>query len=277
MAKIKFTILGASGFIGSNLREYLASKRYQVNTPDRDFWTNIEKQKQKENLGHVIYCIGMTANFRTNLTGTIDSHITLLNQLIKQCQFESITYLSSTRVYEGASHTAEDTMLQVNPAKSGQVYNISKLAAESLCISTSSKAKIIRLSNVYGQDNKSKNFLSSVLQQSASDGAVTFQTSPSSSKDFVSINDVVKLIHLISLEGKSAIYNVASGENTANQLISDFLTSRKIITQYEKNAPEWKFEPIDNKKIRSEFGVSLQRLENNLPSLFDYYTKKVSK
>lgn len=277
MAKIKFTILGASGFIGSNLKEYLTSKEYQVNTPDRDFWTTIENQKQKENLGHVIYCIGMTANFRTNFTGTIDSHITLLNQLIKQCQFESITYLSSTRVYEGASHTAEDTMLQVNPAKTGQIYNLSKLTAEGLCLSTSSKAKIIRLSNVYGQDSKSKNFLSSVLKQSASEGTVTFQTSPSSSKDFVSINDVVKLIHLISLEGKSAIYNLASGENTANQLISDFLTSRKIITQYEQNAPEWKFEPIDNKKIKSEFGVSLERLENNLPSLYDYYTNKVSK
>lgn len=277
MAKIKFTIFGASGFIGSNLKEYLTSEKYQVNAPDRGFLTAIENQKQTENLGHVIYCIGMTANFRANFTGTIDSHITLLNQLIKSCQFESITYLSSTRVYEGASHTAEDGMLQVNPALTGQIYNISKLAAESLCLSASPKAKIIRLSNVYGQDSKSKNFLSSVLQQSASEGQVTFQTSPSSSKDFVSINDVVKLTHLISLEGKSAIYNLASGENTENRLISDFLISRQVITQYEQNAPEWKFEPIDNQKIKSEFGVSLERLENNLPSLYDYYINKVRK
>ncbi len=277
MAKIKFTIFGASGFVGSNLREYLTSKEYQVNTPDRSFWSTIENQKQKENLGHVIYCIGMTANFRTNLTGTIDSHITLLNQLIKSCLFESITYLSSTRVYEGSARTIEESALQVNPALPGQIYNISKLAAESLCLSTNSNAKIIRLSNVYGQDMKSNNFLSSVLKQSAEEGKVSFQTSPRSSKDFVSISDVVKLTHLISLEGKSQIYNLASGENTENQLISDFLKTRKIITHFEPNAPEWKFESINNKKVRSEFGASFERLEDNLPNLYDYYTNKVSK
>jgi nucleoside-diphosphate-sugar epimerase len=271
---MKFTIFGATGFIGSHVAKHLSSEGHQILCPSRDFWSKHNNLLEKENLENVIYCIGMTANFRNDLTGTIDAHVSLLNHLFKFYELESITYLSSTRVYESALSTNEISRLLINPTASEQVYNVSKLTAESLCLALCPTAKIIRLSNVYGAEFKSKNFLSSVFREATNQKKVTFHTSPNSAKDYVSIDDVTKLVSVIVTQGQNKIYNVASGENTENRTISDYLRTQNVNVDYATDAPEWKFIPIDNSKIKNEFGFNPQRLEDNLPKLYEYYLQR---
>jgi nucleoside-diphosphate-sugar epimerase len=271
---MKYTIFGSSGFIGGHLSNYFVAHGHEVNMPDRNLCFTLANNSKSLNLGHVVYCIGMTANFRTDISGTLESHIILLEKLLKLHKCESITYLSSTRVYEGAAHTHEDASLLVNPSLPGQIYNLSKLTAESMCLLSNTNAKIIRLSNVYGPQNKTKNFLSSVLNEAIEKGAVTFQTSPNSAKDFVSIDDVVKLAHLIITQGKYNIYNLASGENTCNQLISEFLVDQKVKVTYSQGVPEWTFQPIDISRIKNEFGITPERLISNLPKLYNDHAQR---
>ena len=63
------TILGSSGFVGSNLKNKLVSVGINTYTPHRS------EELSGKNLGHVIYCIGLTADFRTKPFETIEAHV----------------------------------------------------------------------------------------------------------------------------------------------------------------------------------------------------------
>jgi nucleoside-diphosphate-sugar epimerase len=53
-----FTILGAGGLIGSAMARHLQSQGHEVRSVTRDNWPG-----DGEELGHVIYAIGVTSNF----------------------------------------------------------------------------------------------------------------------------------------------------------------------------------------------------------------------
>ncbi|MCK5091596.1 MAG: NAD-dependent epimerase/dehydratase family protein, partial [Gammaproteobacteria bacterium] len=146
---MKFTVFGSKGFIGSRLAAKLGEDDCQIILPARD--DNLE---DLGHLGHVIYCVGLTSDFRTRTYDTIEAHICLWSRILQQCAFETCTYLSSTRVYLGSQNTNENTALSITPSNADDLYNISKLAGESLCLKTG-KGKVIRISNVIGKHNES--------------------------------------------------------------------------------------------------------------------------
>lgn len=271
---MKFTILGSSGFIGSHLNNALLKKGYETFCPNREQLHN-QHNFYNRKLGHVLYCIGMTANFRTRPYQTIDAHNSILSNILQFGNFESLTYLSSTRVYEGSTNTSENATLSVNPNSLGHLYNLSKLLGESLCINSEKNTKIIRLSNVYGFDSKTDNFLSSVLYEASRTGNVRFSTSPDSSKDYISVNDAVLAIPKIATLGIHQIYNLASGENTDNQKISNFLNKNGIKTSFSPDSPKWIFPTINTNRLTSEFNLAFSKLEDDLPILLNYYFQKV--
>ena len=124
--KMKFSVLGASGFVGRELSLALKNNGHTVLSPDRDE-TEVLTNKKSCHLGSVFYCIGMTANFRDQPIDTIEAHIGLLQRILEVCDFDQLTYLSSTRVYHGGSSTNEEAGLHVNPNDPSDFYNISKL------------------------------------------------------------------------------------------------------------------------------------------------------
>lgn len=67
---MKFTILGSSGFIGSELINLLKKNSIEFITPSRDYVFS-----KDINLGHAIYCIGLTADFRKKPMETIKAHV----------------------------------------------------------------------------------------------------------------------------------------------------------------------------------------------------------
>ena len=151
---MKFTILGASGFIGSNLVKFLEQKGVECFCPERDY-----QYTKKEDLGHVVYCIGMTSDFRFKPVETIEAHVCKLNQVLNNSLFSSFLYLSSTRVYNGCVSGDESSNLSVNPNDFSDLYNISKIMGESVCLSKENeKIRVARLSNVIGDDFNSSNF-----------------------------------------------------------------------------------------------------------------------
>ncbi|HXP50012.1 MAG TPA: hypothetical protein VN922_08665, partial [Bacteroidia bacterium] len=93
---MKYTILGSNGFIGSSLHKYLSERSEDCFCPPRNYIFD-----EKENLGHVIYCIGLTADFRDNPIETVNAHVSKLIKVLENTKYESFLYLSSTRVYAG--------------------------------------------------------------------------------------------------------------------------------------------------------------------------------
>jgi nucleoside-diphosphate-sugar epimerase len=89
-----FTVFGASGFIGGRVVAGLRASGTECLTPARSDDAVFERD-----LGHVIYCIGYTADFRQNRSETIEAHVSRLNEVLSKGRFESLLYLSSTRIY----------------------------------------------------------------------------------------------------------------------------------------------------------------------------------
>lgn len=258
----RFTVLGASGFVGSHLAKALEGEVY---APSRE-----EHGWLQRDLGHVFYCIGLTANFRERPFDTVEAHVCLLRRVLEQAQFESLTYLSSTRVYEGAAATSEESALQVSPANPGHLYNLSKLMGESLCLASGRNTRIARLSNVFGCGMR-HSFLAQVLEQAANSGRIQFLTAAASAKDYVSVNDVVRWLPRIALVGTQSIYNLAQGENLSNADLSLLLQGKDVEISYAADAPEWSFPAIDTRRLAQEFGAAQHRLADEFDALFDSF------
>lgn len=205
------TILGSAGFIGASLARRAAARGLELSTPARG------AALAGRDLGTVVYCIGLTADFRTRPLDAVQAHVAVLEQLLRSSRLERLIYLSSTRVYgRGGALAREADPIAVRPDDGDQLYNISKLMGESLTLGVAPRGCVARLSNVYGEEPDSPNFLSEVIRTAATAGAVTFRTSPDSCKDYVAIEDVVEALLALALGSEGGIINVASGENVSN-------------------------------------------------------------
>jgi len=267
--KMKITILGASGFIGSHLVTQLREEQINYWAPDRDDFAIY-----KRHLGHVIYCIGLTADFRTRPFDTVDAHVCLLPKVLKQCKFDSFLYLSSTRVYGAAQGIArEEDPLKIQPLDFNDLYNISKAMGESICFATGKdNVRVVRLSNVYGCDFKSENSISSLIRDAFKNKRIVLHTSLDSKKDYINIKDVVNILPKIAVHGNRKIYNVASGKNVTNAQIVDILGRLTgCIVEVDENAKRICYPNIYVSRIKEEFAFTPSKITDDLNELVSKY------
>jgi len=261
---MRFTVLGSSGFIGSHLVTHLRGLGHEVLTPGRD-----ELHSLSEPLGHAIYAIGLTADFRNKSFETVRAHVTVLANLLENARFDSLTYLSSTRVYSGASSGRWDAAISVRSTDGSDLYNLSKLMGESLCLNTGRQGvKVVRLSNVVGAgDPHSANFLFSLIKE-AQAGCINLQSDPRSSKDYIHLDDVVEMLTRIASMGRRNTYNLASGMNLTHAAWVEALHG---LTGCQINYPQEKapviFPPIDISALKSEFHFTPRLVLDILPDL----------
>lgn len=247
---MKCTVLGGKGFIGRHLVGYLKSMGCDVFVPDRN-----DPRLFGQPLGHVFYCIGLTGDFRSRPFDTVKAHVTVLSELLQNAEFGSLLYLSSTRVYGRSIAATEDDALPIQVGDPSDLYNASKLMGESLCLSSGKKEiRVARLSNVVGLDMGVDNFIGGLMKEACS-GLIQLRTHPDSVKDYVLIDDVVRMLWSIANEGRERIYNVASGMQIEHR---QWMGALREVTgcqvQVDTQAPLQSFPAIDVQRIRNEFG-----------------------
>lgn len=256
-----FTVLGSTGFIGKTVTAHLRAKGHDVETPARDI-----KSLAGKNLGHVIYAIGMTGNFREHPDQAIEAHVNVLQRLIKDADFESWLYLSSTRVY-GMGDTSETSPVSVTP-NADTLYDLSKLLGEAICLSHKNPAvRVARLSNVYGAGQSEHTFLGSILRDVKNAGKATIGESQLSSKDYVSVHDVAETLELIALHGKERLYNIASGEATTHGALAEHLFTAGYTIDFAPEGKTRALPAIDIGRIEREFGRAPRSILNDIPTL----------
>jgi nucleoside-diphosphate-sugar epimerase len=259
-----FTILGAAGFIGARLVARLGARGIPVRTPTRAELAALEGE-----LGHVVYAIGVTADFRQRPWDTIEAHVSLVSTLLQRIRCASFLYLSSTRVYAHSASTREDVALAVQPADPDDLYNLSKLAGEAICLGQStSTIRVARLSNVYGLEPASQNFLPSLIRGALRTRRMVLRSAPGSAKDYIAVDAAADRLIDIALAGRHRLYNVASGMNTrAGDIAAAIGRAAGASVEVEPGAPEVTLAPIDVARLGAEFRHAPSPLLADLPDL----------
>lgn len=257
-----FTIFGGSGFIGSHLAASLRARGSEIRTPTRGGEAHLES-----GLGHVIYCAGVTSDFLSRPLDTMDAHVSGLMPLLRRGRFESLLYLSSTRLYLGAISGAEDAPLIARPELANDLYNLSKMAGEAICLSSGrSGVRVARLSNVYGAGMSRLNFLASVTADAVERGQVALRTTLDSAKDYVALEDVIGVLPRIATAGRQRVYNVASGTNVSNgEIMAALARATGCRFSVAADAARIVFPPIDTARLRGEFDFAPASLAERLP------------
>jgi nucleoside-diphosphate-sugar epimerase len=249
----QWTVLGGQGYVGSRLVDSLRAMGAEVWVPDRE-----DSELWGRDLGHVVYAIGLTGDFRQRPFDTMEAHVGVLSRVLQRARFESLTYLSSTRVYMGSTRTDEDAPLTVQPADPSDLYNLSKLAGEALChASGRDGVRVARLSNVVGpsMDPASGNFVASLIAEAKS-GHIVLRSHPDSRKDYVHIHDVVEWLVLIGERGQHNVYNVASGRSVSHRQWAEWCAERFGCNWSALEGTSLQdFHPIEINRLQSEFQV----------------------
>jgi nucleoside-diphosphate-sugar epimerase len=261
------TVLGAGGFIGRTLVAHLRAAGRPVNPVTRADLPGFLALRPP--VGDLIYCIGLTADFRTRPLDTAEAHVGLVGRMLAELDFRSFMLLSSTRVYGRAEVGREGLPLTVQPGAPDDLYNITKLAGEALCLSDARPAvRVARLSNVYGAGMGAGNFLGQVLAEGAARGAVTLRQNLRSAKDYIAIAEVLPALLAIAERGAARLYNVASGVNTTHDAIVRVLSNALgWHVSVHECAAATRFPRIDVTRLTLEFGAPRNGILEDLPEL----------
>lgn len=265
-AATPFTVLGADGFVGRALCAHLD----RAGIPFRDHGRH-DGDFFNRPLGHAIYCIGLTADFANRPFDTVEAHVTLFAKLLERAEFDSLTYLSSTRLYDDAGGHGQATGdLTVNPAKPRHLYDLSKALGESLCLTGGrDHVRAARLACVYDPDLSADNYLHRLLRDVIAGRTIRMTGPACTVRDYVAMDDVCRSLVAIARRGRRQIYNVASGCNVTNAELAALIGSAggKVTTewqagQFAEAAPEVDVSPLDE-----DFGIRPRPLHEVLPAI----------
>lgn len=266
-----YTIFGGRGFIGSNIVNKLNENNMNVYIPEKN-----DESVYGKNLGRIIYCAGLTSDFRKRPYETVEAHVSYLSKILKNTHFESFVYISSTRVYFDSTSGNEESSLQVNPNHLDDLFNISKLMGESICLNSGKdNIKVARISNVCGDDFTSNNFLYSIIKDAVEKKEIILNTTLDSEKDYIRIEDVVNMILEVSNQGKNGIYNIAAGKNISNEVIINILKEiTNCSVKVSENAAVIKFPIIEIDKIKEEFNFIPPEPKDIIKDLVNHYKSR---
>jgi nucleoside-diphosphate-sugar epimerase len=258
----RITVFGAGGYVGSALVTTLKRLGAEVIAVTRDSIAETPAQ-----LGHAIYAIGLTSDFRNKPLETVQAHVVQLADLLASRDFVSFTYLSSTRLYKSESTTDELTSISASPVDGDDIYTLSKLLGEALIFRLAGeRGRVCRLSNVYGGNDRSSNFLTSILADARARQSVRIMQAPTSQKDYVHLEDACRAIEAVAVRGTEPIYNVAAGRNTSHQQIADQLRERGVAIEFG-SAPIFSFRPINVQRLCNLLEWNPRSLVDDLPEL----------
>lgn len=263
---MRFTVYGSSGFIGGALTSHLRAEGHDVATPARHELPT----GGTDGLGHVVYAIGLTGDFRSRPLDTVEAHVTALADRIRDARFDSWLYLSSTRVYSGidASIVSEESVPLARVDSDG-IYDLSKLLGEAICASRPEPTvRVARVSNVYGPGAHSDTFLGMLLADVAAGRDITVGEAPQSSKDYVAIDDLCRMLTHVATAGDHRLYNLASGQPVTHGEIAEVIAARTgLAVDFAPGGPIRTFPTIDVSRVRAETGLRPVRLTERLPDM----------
>ena len=246
---MKITVVGAQGLVGRAVADRLHRMGHQVSAYDP------RRGPTTAQLGHVIYTAGVRGNFAHELKKAYEAHVEHLSRVALHTNHQGITYISSARLYKHSSVTAEEELIRTSSLQVGDYYNVSKLMGEALVLHCGGEnSRVVRLSNVVGDLPSPHTFLHSLIESVERGESVMLSSALESSKDYITLRDVVDVLTLIAVTGEQSIYNLASGVNISNLEIINILSEhRHFRITLAETAANTTYPQIDISRIQHEF------------------------
>lgn len=240
---MKVFIAGASGLVGSNCKKYFTQQGWEVvgsyfsyatkdtvyyNTLEPDDVANFDIAAFQPDvivhcgaLTHVDYC---EANEAESYQKTVQSTINLIS-VARQCQAQ-LVYISTDYVFDGKDgpYTEE---APVNPLS---VYARHKLAAEKMALQELENTLVLRITNVYGDEERGKNFVARIIDQCRNNQKLTLKLPYDQYATPCNAWDIARAMFLLIRDGKKGVYHICS---------SDFMNRVELalrVLQYFPNA-----------------------------------------
>lgn len=242
---MKVFIVGASGLVGSNCLQYFTEQGWEVKGSYFSFpleglvYYNTLNPEDAANFGipswqpdvivhcgaltHVDYC---ESHEEESYDKTVQSTKNLIT-LAQQCGAKMV-YLGTDYVFDGTDGPyAEDA-----PVKPLSVYGRHKLEAEQAVLAEVPNSLVLRVTNVYGDEARGKNFVARIVQQCKDGVELSLKLPYDQFANPTNAADIAATMYLLLRDKKDGIYNIAS---------TDYMNRVALALRVLKYFPEAKY------------------------------------
>lgn len=253
---MKVFIAGASGLLGSNCLRHFSEQGWDVKgsyfsyATDNTVFYNTLQPEDPNNfdiaafapdvivhcgaLTHVDYC---EQHLEESYTQTVTSTINLI--AVAKKSNAKMVYISTDYVFDGKNgpYTEE---APVNPIS---VYGRHKLEAEQMVLKEIPGALVLRITNVYGDEARGKNFIARIVQQCEEGKELTLKLPYDQFASPTNAWDIARAMFVLLRDGKSGIYHTGS---------TDFMNRVELALTVLKHFPEAKYQliPLDTASLQ---------------------------
>lgn len=273
----RLIILGHSGFIGSHIEKFYKEQYPEVEVLGRSFpsldLTSMDDVSTLKNYFDMNTAVVMLSMLKKEHGDTVDNFQKNIQMVINLCKVlekkpvKSFVYFSSAAVYGEDIHNTDIT--EETQIQSTSYYGIAKYTSERLLCKIigpqdNSNLAILRPPVIYGHGDQPCYGPSGFIQAVLNEDNITLWGDGTEMREFIFIDDVVKLIHELMVQSYDGVLNIASGESYSFVDILNIvnsLTNSKIninskerskdkvdhhfrIDKLLKLIPEFKFTPL---------------------------------
>jgi dTDP-4-dehydrorhamnose reductase len=255
---MKVLVIGASGLVGAHCYKYFKEKNIEVIGTHRNYkvantfffdsasencFDFLEEINFKPDA--VIHCGALT-----NVDYCEDQQIESYNFTVKSTQVIvdfckknkiKLIYISTDYVFDGENGPYSE-IDHTNPIN---IYGKHKLEAEKI-VKDSENFIIARITNVYGEEERSKNFIAHLLGVISEGVEKTFKLPFDQYATPIYARDIAKMLYLLVKEDKKGVYNLSSTDYYNRYQLA------KKVKSYFNNASHLTLEPISTKLLQQK-------------------------
>lgn len=218
---MKILIIGASGLVGSNCLQHFTGQGWEVAgtyfsfaQPGLHYYNTLNPQDPDNfdiaafapdvlvhcgALTHVDYC---EQHPDESFTQTVQSTLNLVR--VANDVNARLVYLSTDYVFDGAQGPYSEAD-DVHPLS---VYGRHKLEAEEAVLTQNRQPLVLRVTNIYGDEARGKNFVARIVQQCREGKKLTLKLPFDQYASPTNAKDIARAMFLLLRDGKKGVYHI---------------------------------------------------------------------